>query len=285
MMSPTNSGARGSLSNPHLGTVAPLPFGSGVGLGGKPTQGSPSSGSQAGGLNFETIAEITSATDISATNPNEYLVGLYLRAGANNSGWFAVLYDTVNTAILPVPALAPVEVTGAKGLPLYLFYPFNMKFTGTKAIASGTQTFGGGLAGVTAVFSNQPNPSPGAITNWNQLRAVAVTGNETGTGGTAKTYTMPGGQSIAPIAITAMCANESGSLSAVGYGSINFPAVTPFAAYSVPCEGPYNLPVAPRRSPIPAIGPATSYSLTHKAGSLGGTTDLSITGILWLPPA
>lgn len=263
----------------------PLPLGNGLGLGGNPASGSAVSGSLAGGLNFETTAEVTSATDISASNQNEYLVGLVLRAGPNSAGWLAVLYDTINTAILPVGALASVDVTGAKGLSPFVLYPMNMKFSGTKAIASGTQTFGGGLAGVRAIFANKPNPDPRAISNWNQLRGVAVTGNETGTSGTSKTYNMPGGQSIAPYAVSAMCANESGSLTGAAWGSIKFPAVQPFAAYSVLCEPPTNEARVPRRMPVPAIGPATSYALTHVAESLGGTTDLEIAGVLWLPPA
>lgn len=262
-----------------------LPFGTGIGLGASPGAGSAFSGSQAGGINFETTAEITSANDLSATNPNEYLVGLLLRGGPNSAGALQILYDTINSAILPVGALPSVDVTGAKGLSPFVFYPLNMKFAGTKAIAAGVQTFVGGLAGVRAIFSNQPNPAPGAISNWNQLRAVAVTGNESGTSGTAKTYTMPGGVPIAPIAISAMCANQSGSVTGAAWASIKLPTVQPFGAYSVLCEPPDSSPRAPRRYPIPAIGPATSYSLTHLCESLGGTTDVEIMGVLWLPPA
>lgn len=266
----------------HFGEPVPLPTTSPVSLGSAPTadgSGSTLAPMSGAGLNLESI-RITSASDLSASQPNEYLVGLILEGG-QKAGWLANLYNGVDSAILPsLPS--GLDATGAIGPAQEVLYPTNIKLDGTLALKGASLTFGGGLTAVRGLFSNRPNPTPNALTDWSTMRGVAVTGDESGTSGTAKTYTMPGGKSLSPKAITAMMSIDVGTATGIPSAEIGFPVLPPFAsAYAVPARFE-NSQRAPYRWPVPSIGPATSYSLTHKAISLGAATDIQVMGILWV---
>lgn len=269
-----------------VGLTSPLPGGETHGFA--PPSGAPpgttvnvpaAASAGAGKVNYESV-RITSASDISASQPGEYLVGLFLEGGAT-AGWLAFLYDGVSSGILPCPA-SGLDATGAIGPANIVFYPMNIPVQGTLALKGTSQTFGGGLAAVRAILSNRPNPDPTAITSWSRVRGVAVSGNESGTSGTAKTYTMPGGLSLSPYGAVAMMAIQAGTATGIPSAEIDFPVLPPFAnAGVIPATLGRRYEV-PRVFPVPSIGPATSFSLTHKAISLGAATDVQIAGVLYV---
>lgn len=248
----------------------------------------PKSGPLSADTLYETTAEITGATDLTTTQQGAYLTGLTLKGGAT-PGWLAVLLaDNVFSAILPVPA-SGTDATGAIGESLSIFYPMSVgPLSGTTAIPAGAQTFGGGLAAVQAHFSTVPNPharriiGPNAAAALAPFRAVAVTGNETGTGGTAKTYTVPGGNTLSPRGMLAMMSVSVGTLSGIARAEILMPATPPFTNQQAVIAESNETGRVPRVSPVGKIGPASSFSLTHKALSLGGGTDIAIAGVLFI---
>lgn len=274
-MPASNLGTAGRL----LPNAEPVGLPSSVVVAGTTAAGTPAANAAPGGIQFET-KRITSAGDISASQSGEYLVGIGLEGGAT-PGWLSYTYDSVSAGILPVGA-SGMDATGAIGPLEEVIYPFNMKLAGTLALKSGNESFGGGLGAVNAYFSNMPNPTPGAITSWAQVRGVAVTHAESGTSGTAETYTMPGGLTLSPKGMVAMSSVASGTATGIPIAVIEFAAQDPFA-------NPYDVPARldrtgkpPRVWPVPTRGPATSYSLTHIARSLGGATTVAIAGVLYV---
>ena len=227
-----------------------------------------------GGTIYEVVRN-TSAATAAPTQQNEFLVGIVLEGGATVGAW-EFTFDGVHTAIFPSGA-SGLDATGAIGPEADVFYPLNYGPIGTN-IPAGQQTYGGGLAAVKFIFSNRPNPLGYRIS---QFTGVFVTGNESGTGGTAKTYTIPGALGK-PTAIVALAAIEAGTATGIPIGEIQFPAIGNYAAWTVPAElqrgrekTGYSL------WPIPDYDPAASFSLTHLCRSLGGATDLQIAGTLF----
>lgn len=238
-------------------------------------------GNATGGILYEAI-DITSAVAVSPSQPGEICVGLLVQAD-DEPGWLQVIYDGVNAAIFPTPA-SGLDATGVIGITEYTFYPMNILSPGSTFLAATNVVFGGGLARARFLFATAANPSPRAIKGFAQMRGVAVQGTETTTAGTAKTYSMPGGQLLSPLGITALVSITTGTATTNPQAEISVPAVPPLAnPYLVPAtlgrRGDAN---PPRRWPMPKIGPATSYSLTHTALDLGSATGLSIVGVLWV---
>jgi hypothetical protein len=117
------------------------------------------------------------------------------------------------------------------------------------------------------IFSNRPNPLGYRIS---QFTGVFVTGNESGTSGTSRTYTIPGALGK-PTGIAALASVEAGTASGIWSGEIDFPAIGNYAAYSVPAELARGQEVpAYRQWPVPDYDPASSFALTHKCISLAG---------------
>lgn len=227
-----------------------------------------------GGRIYE-VQEITSATDLTPTQQGEYLTGLWVSGGgAGGAGAFGYTYDGIHQAIFPSPA-SGLDATGAIGPEFGMFYPMNVGPVGTK-LPSGSQAFLGGLARVMAFFSNGQNPSGKTFPDW---RGVFVSGNESGTSGTSKTYSIPG-PLAKPTGITGLASIQAGTATGIPLARILFPSVGSYAAYSVPAElSRYG--VHPRIWPVPDYDAASSFALTHKALSLGGATDVQIAGCLW----
>ncbi|MGI0053516.1 MAG: hypothetical protein ACRECR_04565 [Thermoplasmata archaeon] len=228
-----------------------------------------------GGANYETV-RITSAVAVVPTNQGEICVGIWLEGG-KAPGWLAVQYDTVNSAIFPVGP-SGFDATGAIGPTNAAWYPLNM-VSGTTFLTAAAIAFGGGLVAARFVFSNQPGLGP---SSWGPYRGVAVTATLSSTTAVSETFDTPGGLLLSPSSISAMVAIEAGTATGIYSAEIELPAVTPFGALAVPAlSGAEDR--APVRSPIPAIGPASSYNLLFHAISLGGATGLTVVGILWFP--
>jgi len=228
----------------------------------------------AGGQVFEVVRN-TSAASASPTQQNEFLVGVLLEGGATPGAW-EFLWDGTHQSILPVGA-SGLDATGAIGPQNCEFVPLSYGPIGT-SIPAAVQTYGGGLAAVSFVFSNRPNPLGYRIS---AFTGVFVTGNESGTGGTARTYAIPGALGK-PTGIIAHAAIEAGTATGFPIGVIQFPAIGNYAVYSVPAVlGRGNEIPAYAQWPIPDYDPASSFSLTHLCRSLGGATDLTIAGSLY----
>lgn len=233
------------------------------------------------GTLYESI-DLTAAGAVDTSQPGETLVGLALATG-KTPGWLQVLYDGVNSAIFPAPA-SGLDPTGAIGPQNYTLYPMSIFSPGSTFLASATLTFGGGLSRARFIFSNKANPSSRAVKNWSAMRGVAVTAELSSTTGSPQTYTMPGGQLLTPLGITALMSIAAGTATGFPEAEISVPAIPPLAnPYLVPAVmGIRGSEAPPRRYPMPAIGPATSFSLTHEALSLGGATDLQVMAVLWV---
>jgi hypothetical protein len=228
----------------------------------------------AGGLIYESV-RVTSASAITPTQQNEYLVALILEGG-DTVGCWEFLYDGVHTACFPVGS-SGLDATGVIGPQAAMVYELDYGPIGTN-IPAAPQTFGGGLAAVTAIFSNRRNPAGHRIS---EFTGVFVTGNESGTSGTSRTYTIPGALGK-PTGITALSAIEAGTATGTPIGVIEFPAIGNYASYVVPAELARGFEVLGYRQwPVPDYDPASSFALTHLCRSLGGATDLQIAGVLW----
>lgn len=233
-----------------------------------------------GGLIYETTARATSATAITPTQQGEYLVGMWLEGGgAGGAGSWQFLYDAVHSAHFPVGA-AGLDATGAIGPENAAFYPVNYGPIGQNIPTTG-QTYFGGLAATRFLLSNRPNP--GAPT-MDEFTAVAVTGNESGTGGTSKTYSIPGPLGK-PVSILALASIQAGNATGIPVGEIDFPAVGNYGAYNVPAvlargQEPTGAGSGYAFFPVPDYDPAASFALTHKCNTLGAATDLQIAGFL-----
>jgi hypothetical protein len=231
-----------------------------------------------GGLIYESVRN-TSAAAADPTQQTEYLVGVILEGGATAGAW-EYLWDGVHTAIFPVGA-SGLDATGAIGPQACAFYPLNYGPVGT-GLTAAAQTYGGGIAAVTFVFSNKTNPTGLSISDFT---GVFVTGNESGTGGTSRTYTIPGALGK-PTGITALAAIEAGTATGIPVGVIEFPAIGNYAQYVVPAVLARGHEVlAYHQWPVPDYDPASSFALTHLARGLGGATDLQIAGALWYEQA
>jgi len=232
----------------------------------------------AGGLIYE-IVRNTSAASAAPTQQTEYLVGVELEGGATAGAW-EFLFDGTHSAIFPVGA-SGLDATGAIGPEAVAFYPLNYGPIGT-SIPAGPQTFGGGLAAVKFIFSNRPNPLGYRLS---QFAGVFVTANLSSTTGAAETYTIPGALGK-PTSIIAFQSIEAGTASGFPVSQIEFPAIGNYAVYSVPAElqrGGEN--PGYRLWPVADYDPASSFSLTHHALSLGGATDVAIAGALYYKQA
>lgn len=246
----------------------PVPLLSGVGLPFSQAKGAN------GGLIYEIVRNASAAT-AAPTQQNEYLVGITLEGGATPGAW-EFLYDGTHQAIFPVGA-SGLDATGAIGPIVEAFYPVNYGPIGTN-IPAAVQTYGGGLAAVRFLFSNRPNPRGVRLSSFT---GVFVTGNESGTSGTSKTYTIPGALGK-PTGFVALSSIQAGTASAFPSAEVDFPAIGNYAAYSVPAElgRGQELP-GYKVWPVPDYDSASSFALTHKAISLGGATDVAIAGILF----
>lgn len=234
-----------------------------------------SGASGAGGGYIIESQRITSATDLTPTQQNEYLIGLYVAGGgAGGAGGFQITYDGVHNAVFPCAA-SGFDATGAIGPEEGQFYPVNYGPIGTK-IPSGVQTFTGGTASVVAYFSNRPNPQGPPIS---AFRGVIVTGTESGTSGTAKTYSIPG-PLAKPTGLTALTSIATGTATGVPISQIIMPAIGNYAAQTVPAQL-QRTDRPPRIYPVSDFDPASSFSLTHKCLGLGAATTVQICGILW----
>jgi hypothetical protein len=225
------------------------------------------------------VVRNTSAAAATPTQQNEYLAGVLLEGGATAGAW-EFLFDGTHQAIFPVGA-SGLDATGAIGPQAAIWIPLNYGPIGTN-IPAAVQTYGGGMAAVSFVFSNRPNPLGYRIS---AFTGVYVTANESGTSGTAKTYTIPGALGK-PTGIIAHAAISVGTATGIPIGVIQFPTVGNYAAYSVPallargCEIP-----GYHQWPIPDYDPASSFVLTHLCRSLGAATDLQIAGSLYYSQA
>jgi hypothetical protein len=227
----------------------------------------------AGGTIYEVVRN-TSAAAAEPTQQNEFLAGIVLEGGATAGAW-EFTFDGVHTAIFPVGA-SGLNATGAIGTHAAAFIPLNYGPIGT-SIPAAMQTFGGGLAAVNFVFSNKQNPLGFRIS---QFPGVFVTGNESGTSGTSRTYTIPGALGK-PIAIVAFESIEAGTATGIPTGEIEFPAIGNYAAFTVPAVLGRGLEARYPLWAVPDYDPASSFALTHLAISLGGATDLAIAGALY----
>lgn len=232
-----------------------------------------------GGLIYE-VVRATSAGAVTPTQQGEYLVGIWCEGGgAGGAGAWSFLYDGVHSAQYPVGG-SGLDATGAIGLVVPAFYATNYGPIGQN-IPSAPQTFSGGLAAVRYLFSNKPNPAAPPISDFT---GVFVTGNESGTSGTAKTYSIPGPLGK-PTAICAFTTIQAGTATGIGSSEIDFPAIGNYAAYTIPAvlargQEPTYPGSGYAFQPVPDYDPAASFSLTHKAISLGAATDLQIAGVL-----
>ena len=227
----------------------------------------------AGGQIYEVVRN-TSAAAATPTQQNEYLAGIILEGGATPGAW-EFTFDGTHTACFPVGA-SGLDATGAIGPITEAFYPLNYGPIGTN-IPAASQSFGGGLAAVRFIFSNRSNPLGSRIS---QFTAVFVVGNESGTSGTAKTYTIPGALGK-PVAVVACASIEAGTATGFPSAEIDFPAIGNYAIYSVPAMLARGLEPNYPLWAVPDYDPAASFSLTHKCISLGGATDVAIGGTLF----
>lgn len=230
----------------------------------------------AGGQIYEVVRN-TSAAAATPTQQLEYLVGVFLEGGgAAGAGAWEFLFDGTHQAIFPCGA-SGLDATGAIGLQAGLFIPLNYGPIGTN-IPAAVQTYGGGLAAVSFVFSNKPNPAGFRISSFT---GVFVSGNESGTGGTAKTYTIPGALGK-PTAMIALASIASGNATGIPVGVIQFPAIGNYNLFSVPAVLARGHEIlAYQQWAVPDFDPASSFSLTHLARSLGGATTVQIAGSLY----
>lgn len=227
-----------------------------------------------GGQVYEVVRN-TSAAAAAPTQQNEYLVGVFLEGGATAGAW-QFLFDGTHQAIFPCGA-SGLDATGAIGLQAGLFIPLNYGPIGTN-IPAAVQTYGGGLAAVSFVFSNRPNPLGYRISSFT---GVYVTGNESGTSGTSRTYTIPGALGK-PTGIIANSAIASGTATGIPIGVIQFPAIAQYAVYSVPAVlGRGHEITGYQQWAVPDFDPASSFSLTHLCRSLGAATTIQIAGSLY----
>jgi hypothetical protein len=228
----------------------------------------------AGGTIYEVVRN-TSAAAAAPTQQNEFLVGLELESGAN-PGAFEFLFDGVHTANFVVGG-SGFDATGAIGPETVAFYPVNYGPIGTN-IPAAVQTYGGSLAAVKFIFSNRPNPLGYRMS---QFTSVFVTGNESGTGGTSRTYTIPGALGK-PTAIVALESIEAGTATGIPIGEIQFPAIGNYAAYTVPAVlGRGHERDGYALWPCPDYDPASSFALTHLCRTLAAATDVAIAGCLF----
>lgn len=259
---------RGLMSPAGLAPNQPVPHFSGAGVPFSSAKGA------AGGTIYEVVRN-TSAATASPTQQNEYLVGIVTEGGgAGGAGAWEFLYDGTHQAIFPVGA-SGLDATGAIGPSTEMMYPLNYGPIGTN-IPSAVQTFGGGLAAVRFIFSNRPNPAGYRIS---AFTGVFVTGNESGTSGTSKTYSIPGALGK-PTGIVALASIQAGTATGIPLAEIDFPSIGNYAGFSVPAslgrgDDRYKLWA------VPDYDPAASFALTHKAVSLGAATDVQIAGSLY----
>lgn len=273
------SSVRG-LGRLPAGSSAPMPTTAKIPAGHTliPAQYSQAKGA-AGGLIYEVVRN-ASAAAVTPTQQGEYLVGMWLEGGgAGGAGAWTFLYDGVHSAQYAVGA-SGLDATGAIGPAAVAFYPVNYGPIGQNIPAT-PQTYSGGLAAVRFLLSNKPNPGAPPISAYT---GVFVSGNESGTSGTAKTYSIPGPLGK-PTSMLALMSISVGTATGVPSGEIDFPAIGNYAAHTVPaCLARGQEPVALGSGyayfPVPDYDPAASFSLTHKAINLGAATDIQIAGIL-----
>lgn len=261
-----------ALTSPGYATMkagpAPVPFLSPAGI---PFSGATGA---AGGVIYESVRN-ASAAAAAPTQQNEYLVGIVLEGGgANGAGAWLFQYDGTHQAVFPVGA-SGLDATGAIGPSTEMFYPLNYGPIGTN-IPAAVQTYSGGLAAVRFIFSNRPNPAGYRIS---AFTGVFVTGTESGTGGTSKTYSIPGALGK-PTGIVGLASIATGTATGVPIAEIDFPAIGNYGSFAVPAslgrgDDRYKLWA------VPDYDPAASFSLTHKAISLGAATTIQIAGSLY----
>lgn len=253
----------GVIATSNLGAVAPLP---------------PSGATGAkDGLILESQT-VTSATTMAPTTNNEYLVGMWVVGGAGPS-WLELTVTSPNKLIFPGLHSGQQDPTGSFGMARPMFYPMNWKIPGTAGVASGSQTFGGDLVEVTWLYSNKPNPG-GIDLNGVEWRGEASAADETGTGGTATTYTFTAGKAK-PRSFMAV-ANIEATANAIARAHILFPQIGSYAKYSVPCTNPVH--GLPHLWPVPDYDGSSTIVLTHKADTLGGATNVTVGGYLYYDP-
>ena len=231
-----------------------------------------------GGVLLESV-RITSAADVVASQPREYLVGIIVEGGAT-PGALSVTYDSVNEAQFPAPA-SGLDPTGAKGMAREVLYALNIPVPGTKAAVAANVGFNGGLAAARFLFSTAPNPK--GVPSFVPFRGVWGEAELSSTTSEAVTFDMPGGQDLSPSGFSAMAAIAAGSATGIPSAEVTFPVTPPLTnPWAVPAEFGAGDGRPPKRWPVPAIGPATSYALGFHAVSLGGATDIEVAGVLWL---
>lgn len=256
-------GQVGSSNLPGLSSSSSTVLsGAGVRQGGAPVQG---------GVAYSTQRS-TSAAALAPPVSGMYLVDVAPEGGgAAGAGGLALNYAPPSIAIFPVHA-SGVDATGAIGPQRVVHHPVNWALGGTN-IASGNIVFKGGLGGVTYTYSTSPGAGNPDISAY---RAIFVTGNESGTGGTSKTVTFDA-QPASAKAATVLCAIASGTATGVPAGNVQFPAFGAFQQ-SVPAQGP--------TSDIAVIGltqmpPSNSITTTHTATTLGAATTVQICEFVW----
>lgn len=213
---------------------------------------------------------LTASAALAPPTPGMYLIDV---AGFGvGPGTFQITYQSPENAHFAFCA----STSSGSGLigngPLALHWPVSWYLGGTN-IASSLIVFNGGLTEVVLTYSTQP----GSATPIEAYRAIFVTATESGTGGTAKTYTYDA-QPGYPRYIIPMVSVATGTATGVPSATISFPTLGSYADI-VECQGTQEILYLETCSA--GYQPANSISLTHTAKTLGGATTVNVAGVLY----